>query len=44
MTKAQFVSSLIRMFEGKSLDESGVPRWKNYFDKAIELGIVTASD
>lgn len=44
MTKAQFVSSLIRMFEGQSLDESVFPRWKNYFDKAIELGIVSASD
>ncbi|MCF7835306.1 hypothetical protein K9M48_04685 [Candidatus Gracilibacteria bacterium] len=44
VNKAQFVTSLIRMFEGKKLDENISPRWKNYFDKAQEIGIVSALD
>ena len=44
VTKAQFIVSLIRMFEWKPLDETTSPRRKNYFDKALELWIVSASD
>lgn len=44
VTKAQFITSLIRMFEWKPLDETTSPRRKNYFDKAMELWIVSASD
>lgn len=44
VSKAQFITSLIRMFEWKSLDETASPRRKNYFDKAMELWIVSASD
>jgi hypothetical protein len=44
VTKAQFITSLIRMFEWKPLDETTSPRRKNYFDKALELWIVSASD
>ncbi len=44
VTKAQFIASLIRMSEWKSLDETTMPRWKNYFNKAMELWIVSASD
>ena len=44
VTKAQFIASLIRMFEWKSLDETISPRRKNYFNKAMELWIVSASD
>jgi hypothetical protein len=32
------------MFEGKNLDETTNPRWKNYFEKAQELGIVSPAD
>lgn len=42
--KSQFVAMLMRLFEGKSLDETTTPRWKNYFEKANELGIITPSD
>lgn len=44
VSKAQFITSLIRMFEWKSLDETASPRRKNYFNKAMELWIVSASD
>lgn len=44
VNKAQFVTSLIRMFEWKKLDENISPRWKNYFDKAQEIWIVSALD
>ena len=32
------------MFEGKSLDETTNPRWKNYFEMAQGLGIVSPAD
>lgn len=42
--KSDFIAILVRMFEGKSLDETVTPWWKNYFIKAQELGLVTAWD
>ncbi len=42
--KSEYVVALIRMLEWKHLDETGDPRWKNYFEKAQELGIVWPSD
>jgi len=44
VTKAQFMASLIRMFDWKTLDETAMPRWKSYFNRAMELWIVSASD
>lgn len=44
MNKSTFIVGLIRMFEWKSLDETTTPRWKNYFEKAEELWLVTAAD
>lgn len=35
--KAEFVTAMIRMFEGKKLDETGTPRRKNYFQKAQDM-------
>ena len=42
--KSQFVVSLIRLFEWKSLDETTTPRRKNYFWKAQEIWIVWPAD
>lgn len=42
--KSEFVTAMIRMFEGKKLDETGIPRRKNYFQKAQEMGIVSPAD
>lgn len=44
VNKAQFITSLIRMFEWKKLDENTSPRRKIYFNKAQELWIVSAAD
>ena len=44
MNKSTFIVALIRMFEWKTLDETTTPRWKNYFEKAEELWLVTAAD
>ena len=44
MNKSTFIVALIRMFEWKALDETTTPWWKNYFDKAQELWLVTAAD
>lgn len=44
MNKSTFIVALIRMFEWKILDETTTPRWKNYFDRAQELWLVTAAD
>lgn len=44
MNKSTFIVALIRMFEWKSLDETTSPWWKNYFEKAEELWLVTAAD
>ena len=44
MNKSTFIVALIRMFEWKTLDETTTPWWKNYFEKAEELWLVTAAD
>lgn len=44
MNKAQFITAMIRMFEGKRLDESTTPRWTNYFQKAQNMWIVSPAD
>ena len=44
ITKSQFITMLIRLYEGKRLDESGNPWRANYFLKAWELGILNAED
>ena len=44
MTKSQFVTMLIRLYEGKRLDETTNPWWANYFIKAWELWILDKWD
>ncbi|MDR2189707.1 MAG: S-layer homology domain-containing protein [Candidatus Peribacteria bacterium] len=44
VSKAEFIAILIRLFEGKSLDESLNPRWTEYYKKAIELSLISAQD
>ncbi len=44
MSKSQFIVALIRMFEGKHLDENISPWWQNYFNEAKSLGLVSPSD
>lgn len=44
VTKAEFIAMLIRLVEGKSLDENVSPRWMNYYKKAIELSLISAQD
>lgn len=44
ISKAQFITSMIRLFEGKKLDETLTPRWTRYFEVAENMGIVSPSD
>jgi hypothetical protein len=44
INKSQFIVAIIRLFEWKKLDESAAPRWKNYFQKAQEMWIVSPAD
>ena len=44
INKAQFITAIIRMFNGGKLDETTSPRWKNYFEKAQSMGIVAPAD
>ncbi len=44
MTKSQFITMLIRLYEGKRLDETTNPWWANYFIKAGELWILDKWD
>ncbi len=44
INKSQFIAAIIRLFEGKTLDESTTPRWKNYFEKAQEIGMIGPAD
>ena len=44
MTKSQFVTMLIRLYEWKRLEETTNPWWANYFIKAGELWILDKSD
>jgi hypothetical protein len=44
ISKAYFIVALIRLLEGKQLDERVNPRWKNYFELARSLEIVWPGD
>jgi len=44
INKSQFIAAIIRLFEGKKLDETTSPRWKNYFEKAQEIGMIGPAD
>lgn len=44
ISKAQFIAAMIRLFEGKRLDESKTPRWTQYFETAENMGIVSPAD
>lgn len=44
INKSQFIAAIIRLFEGKKLDETTTPRWKNYFEKAQEIGMIWPAD
>lgn len=44
LTKGQFITALIRLLEGKKLDESKNPRWTNYYQTALNMGIVGPAD
>lgn len=44
INKSQFIAAVIRLFEGKKLDETPTPRWTNYFKKAQDLGMIGPAD
>ena len=44
VSKAEFVAILIRLFDGKTLDESLNPRWTSYYKRAIEIWLISAQD
>lgn len=44
VSKAEFVAMLIRLFDGKTLDETLNPRWTSYYKRAIEIGLISAQD
>ena len=44
VSKAEFVAMLIRLFDGKTLDETLNPRWTAYYKRAIEIGLISAQD
>ena len=44
ITKAQFITAMMRLFAGKSLDETVNPRRTNYFQTAQDMGIVGPAD
>ena len=44
INKSEFIAAIIRLFDGKKLDETVTPRWKNYFQRAQDLGIVSPAD
>lgn len=44
MAKSEFITLLIRLAEGKKLDENQNPWWKNYFIKARDLGLINNDD
>ncbi|MBQ7073736.1 hypothetical protein IJM86_01445 [bacterium] len=35
---------MIRLFEGKKLDENTDPWWLNYYQRAIDLSLISAQD
>ena len=44
VSKAEFVAMLIRLFDGKTLDETLSPRWTSYYKRAIEIWLIWAQD
>ena len=44
VSKAEFVAMLIRLFDGKTLDETLNPRWTDYYKRAIEIWLISAQD
>lgn len=44
ITKGQFIAAMIRLFEGKKLDETANPRRTQYFEIAENMGIVSPAD
>lgn len=44
ISKAQFISAMIRLFESKRLNETKSPRRTEYFETAEHMGIVSPSD
>ncbi|MDR2540699.1 MAG: S-layer homology domain-containing protein [Candidatus Peribacteria bacterium] len=44
VNKAEFIAMLIRLVEGKSLEENVSPRRANYYQKAIDLSLISAQD
>lgn len=44
INKSEFIATIIRLFEGKKLDETTSPRWKNYFEKAQDIGMIGPAD
>ena len=44
VSKAEFVAMLIRLFDGKTLDETLNPRRTAYYKRAIEIGLISAQD
>lgn len=44
VSKAEFIAMLIRLIEGRALDETQDPRWQAYYQKAIDLSLISAQD
>jgi hypothetical protein len=44
LTKGQFITALIRLVEGRKLDETRDPRWSLYYQSALDMGIVGPAD
>ena len=44
VSKAEFVAMLIRLFDGKTLDETLNPWWTSYYKRAIEIWLISAQD
>ena len=44
VTKAEFVSMLIRLFDWKTLEENTNPWWLPYYKRAIEIWLISAQD
>ena len=44
VSKAEFVAMLIRLFDGKTLDETLNPWWTAYYKRAIEIWLIWAQD
>lgn len=44
ITKSQFIAAIMRLFQGKKLDETKNPRRTEYFEAAQEMGMVGPAD